>query len=123
MCITNVLSELHMAVTMNTSSRVSAPDDTFVTNFTLRTKIATSKGDRAIVELKGYLIITCVNGLKPLAWIGKSLISAPELAKDNALHPILIWPCAFGDNLPDCDMVVSRRHEVLMTSPSVELLC
>lgn len=90
---------------------------TDVVCFTTGTNISTPTGPKPIEYLqKGDLIITRDNGLQPIRWIGRKVISGARLHAMPHLHPILIKKDAFGPGAPQKDMWLSPQHRVLHES-------
>lgn len=88
--------------------------DNFVTCFTPGTMIDTPDGPRDIADLQaGDLITTVDHGVRPLKWIGRSLVAADQRP---TLRPIRIAAGALGQDLPARDLVVSPQHRVLVRS-------
>ena len=81
------------------------------------TKIATPLGAKRADKLKvGDIVVTLDNGPLPIRWIGKRrlIFDTPHLAQ-----PVRIARGAFGDGLPERDLILSPNHRVLVdTAPS-----
>jgi hypothetical protein len=87
---------------------------TDVVCFTKGTEIATPTGPRNIEDLgTGDLVITRDNGLKPIRWIGRKVITGARLYAMPHLSPVLIKKNAFGTGTPHKDMWLSPQHRVL----------
>ena len=85
--------------------------------FTPGTLIATDRGWRPVETLgRGDRIVTRDNGLRPVVWAGQRTLGYRDLAKAPGLAPILIRRGAFGDDLPNRDMMVSPEHRFLIES-------
>jgi hypothetical protein len=90
---------------------------TDVVCFTTGTNISTPTGPRLIDSLqKGDLVITRDNGLQPIRWIGRKVITGARLHAMPHLQPILIKKDAFGTGAPQKDMWLSPQHRVLHES-------
>jgi Ca2+-binding RTX toxin-like protein len=90
--------------------------------FTPGTLIATPKGERPVEELQvGDRIITRDNGIQEIAWIGHKPMSGAQLVQNPHLQPVLIKRGALGRGLPECDMIVSPNHRVLVSSDKTQL--
>ena len=97
--------------------------ENIVACFTPGTLIATPQGARAIETLKpGDLVLTLDHGFRPIVWVGIKRLSSALLAADAALQPISIQRGAFGNDTPNRDMLVSRQHRMMVSSPRAELL-
>ena len=100
------------------------PFDQLITNafqdfvcFTKGTKIETESGEIAIEDLAvGDMVITSNGEPKPIRWIGRKSLSSTELAVSENLRPVRITAGALGNNLPACDLLVSRQHRMVVSS-------
>ena len=89
----------------------------FIPCFTRGAIIATPRGEVAIETLRrGDRVFTRDHGIQEIAWIGGRELSVAELEKTLSYQPIMVRAGALGPNLPDCDMVLSPNHRILMTS-------
>ena len=96
--------------------------DTGVACFTPGTLVTTDNGPRPIESLcPGARVKTRDNGFQPIRWIGRKTFGADALREDASLHPILFRKGALGPNMPNRDMMVSRQHRMLYSSPRAEL--
>mgnify|MGYP000383020533 CR=1 FL=1 len=85
----------------------------YVTCYVSGTLVATDTGDRPIDDLcVGDMVETRDNGLQAIRWIGKSTVSAT-----GNLAPVRISSGALGQNAPNRDLLVSRQHRMLISSP------
>lgn len=64
----------------------------------------------------GMLLCTFGSHPKKIRWIGKRKINANELAENPKLRPVRITAGALGGMLPECDILVSRQHRMLVSS-------
>ncbi|MCK0126229.1 Hint domain-containing protein [Gelidibacter sp. F2691] len=88
-----------------------------VTCFTAGTLIETKLGPIAIEDVQvGDLVLTS-EGIKPVRWIGKSPVTIEKLLSNPKLFPIRITAGALGDGLPIRDLLVSRQHRMMISSP------
>lgn len=89
--------------------------------FTPGTLVATDKGERAIETLRpGDRVITRDNGFQTIRWIGSRTLK--QRADMRALlRPVHIKAHAFGDRLPERDMVLSPNHRVLWQRMDMQL--
>jgi len=87
--------------------------ENFVTCYVSGTLIATDNGNRPIDDIRiGDLVVTRDNGLQAVRWVGKSIVAAV-----GKLAPVRISTGAFGLNAPTRDLLVSRQHRMLVSSP------
>ncbi len=107
-----------------------APDgsDTFVNNetptpgttnicFTGGTWFATSNGQILIENLRpGDQLKTTDHGLQAIKWIWGRTWTAADLRENPKLWPVRIKEGAFGNGLPEQDLLVSRQHRILVAS-------
>lgn len=98
-----------------TGSAVFTNIERIIPCFTPGTAIATPQGERAVETLQvGDRVITRDNGLQAIRWVGRRDLSAKEVACAPHLRPVLIRAGALGNGLPECDMLVSPQHRVLL---------
>ncbi|MBB1491569.1 MULTISPECIES: Hint domain-containing protein [unclassified Paracoccus (in: a-proteobacteria)] len=103
------------------SSRTSFTAEIFdlpiVPCFTVGTMIRTGDTERPVESIAvGDLVSTRDNGLQPVRWAGRRMLSEAELAARPQLRPIRIGAGALGGGLPLQDLVVSPQHRVLVRS-------
>ncbi|MGO8738256.1 Hint domain-containing protein [Rhodoblastus sp.] len=78
------------------------------------TSIATANGEIAVEDLKiGDLVVTLDGSTRPVAWIGRSTVSA-RFADPVRLFPIRIKAGALGENIPSRDLLLSPDHALLI---------
>lgn len=83
--------------------------------FTPGTRIATDRGWRPVENLRrGDRVVTRDNGLKRIAWAGRRDVTYADLAEIPELQPVLVRRGAFGQGMPDRDMLVSPMHRFLV---------
>lgn len=81
------------------------------------TLLETTLGQKPIDQLKvGDVIPTQENGLQPIRWIGKRLLTKEDLCKNPKLRPIRITAGSLGNGFPNRDLLVSRQHRMLVQS-------
>lgn len=102
---------------------VNAMDMSLVTSsvpcFTPTAAIATKTGPRQIGDLKaGDDVITRDHGSCEIAWVGQKTFGWRELGMNPLLRPICIRAGAFGDGVPERDLIVSPNHHMLVTARS-----
>lgn len=86
--------------------------------FTAGTRVLTSEGNRLIESLRvGDQVVTRGHGPKEIRWIGRRQISPNQLKSNPKLRPIRIKKGALGRGLPERDLIVSRQHRMLVSSP------
>jgi len=83
--------------------------------FTPGTRIATAQGWQPVERLRrGDRVVTRDNGLKRIAWVGRRDVSYADLAEVPELQPVLVRKGAFGNGVPERDMLVSPNHRFLV---------
>ncbi|MGR3513788.1 MAG: Hint domain-containing protein [Paracoccaceae bacterium] len=83
--------------------------------FTPGTRIATARGWQPVERLqRGDRVVTRDNGLKRIAWVGRRDVTYADLLDIPELQPVLVRRGAFGNGLPDRDMLVSPSHRFLV---------
>ena len=86
--------------------------------FAQGTQIDTPNGKVSVEDLEaGMSVMTVDSGAQDIRWVGKRYFSAAELADQPHLKPIRITAGAFGNNLPQEDLLVSPQHRLLVSSP------
>ncbi len=81
------------------------------------TRIETARGAVAIEDLAvGDLVMTRDNGLQPIRWIGRRVLSAQVLDAQPKLRPIRLRAGSLGQGVPSVDLLVSPQHRVLVRS-------
>jgi hypothetical protein len=77
------------------------------------TSIETKNGTSPVEDLSvGDLIVTEGHGLQPIRWIGSTNVKTTA-----KLYPVRILAGALGSKLPKRDLLVSRQHRFVMSSP------
>ncbi|MDB4074004.1 Hint domain-containing protein [Ascidiaceihabitans sp.] len=109
------------------TNKETRPQNTVVqqglTGFATGTCLATTRGEVPVEDLRaGDKVFTRDNGMKRLAWVGKSIASHPDLIENSTHNPIHISKGALGDNMPTRDMVVSPNQRFLITSTLTNVL-
>lgn len=91
--------------------------------FTPGSLVATPKGERLVQDLKvGDRVITRDNGIQEIRWCSRRSIVGANLGRFPHLKPVLILQGAFGNGLPERDMMVSQNHRMLVASEKTALL-
>ncbi len=86
--------------------------------FTKGTLIKTRNGDVAVENLAiGDEVLTADETFKTIRWAGGRNVSAADLAANPKLRPIRILAGALGNGMPKRDMLVSRQHRMVLSSP------
>lgn len=86
--------------------------------FTKGTLIKTRNGDVAVENLAiGDEVLTADDTFKTIRWAGGRNVSAADLAANPKLRPIRILAGALGNGMPKRDMLVSRQHRMVLSSP------
>ena len=89
--------------------------------FTSGTMIAVPGGTQEIEQLsEGDLVLTKDRALRAICWIGRRKYTAQQLEQNPKLRPVRIMAGALGQGLPERDMLVSRRHRMLLQSKIAE---
>jgi hypothetical protein len=89
--------------------------------FTAGTLIATPEGRARVETLQvGDPVLTLDRGYQPIRWIGQRRLAGRDLRANRKLLPVRIRAGAFGEGLPDRDLMVSRQHRVLVNSVIVQ---
>ena len=81
------------------------------------TKIRTAAGERRIEDLAiGDLLPTVFGGLRPIQWIGRTVIRKSNSSKPwiKEALPVRIARSALGPNAPHADLIVTALHSVLI---------
>lgn len=92
--------------------------------FAAGTMILTPDGPRAVETLEpGDRVLTRDRGAQRLVWVGQTQITDEEMQSDPTLRPVRIRAGAFGPDLPERDLVVSRQHRFLLRGWRAELHC
>lgn len=89
--------------------------------FTRGTLIETPQGPRPIETLSvGDTVITMDAPAQPILWIGSRHLPKAALQQNTKLRPIRVVSGALGQGLPKRDLLVSRQHRMLVSSPVAE---
>ena len=82
------------------------------------TRIATVDGPVPAGQIRpGDMVMTLDHGPRPVRWVSRTLVQFEGL--NDPARPILIRRGAFGQNLPDRNMMLSPQHRVLLTGPGL----
>ncbi|MEP1766776.1 MAG: Hint domain-containing protein [Sulfitobacter sp.] len=99
-------------------SGTRTPGDADIICFCEGTNIKTDCGSSLIEDLcVGDDVMTLQHGLQKIRWIGKRTLDQRELTSNPKLYPIQISKGALGGGVPTNDLIVSRQHRMLVTSP------
>lgn len=99
----------------------ASDDQEFVTCFVRGTDIQTSLGPVSVERLQvGDFVQTVENGFQPIRWIAKSVVHACQIEKNLKIRPVCISAGALGHGLPSRNLLVSRQHRMLASSPIVD---
>ena len=81
------------------------------------TLVETLQGEKRVEELEiGDKIKTFDHGCQPLRLLARKKLTARDIAINPKLAPVCIKKGAFGPNLPNMDLRVSRQHRFLAIS-------
>nr|WP_228028434.1 Hint domain-containing protein [Donghicola mangrovi] len=84
--------------------------------FTPGTRIATRQGPIAVEDLRtGDLLLTRDNGFCPVLWVGRSHYRLAQSMGGARLQPVMIKAGAFGEGVPQTDLLISPDHQMLLT--------
>jgi Ca2+-binding RTX toxin-like protein len=90
--------------------------------FTSGTRIMTERGAVAVEDLApGDLVLTRDNGMQPLRWVGRRVLSAADLMARPELQPVRIAAGALGVAGPERSMMLSPQHRVLVEGARSEM--
>ncbi|WP_371171656.1 Hint domain-containing protein [Aliiroseovarius sp. 2305UL8-7] len=93
-------------------------DNTNVVCFNRGTIIATKNGPALIENLQpGDMVRTMDHGYQPLRLALKRKLRQRALIENEKLRPVNISAGALGNNLPETDLLISRQHRMLVSSP------
>ena len=88
--------------------------------FVAGTRIQTASGPRPVESLReGDLITTEDGSHRPLLRAFRRRLSAAELRENPKFRPVRIAAGALGRGLPERDLLVSRQHRMVISSPIV----
>jgi len=91
--------------------------------FTPGTTIATRRGEIPVQQIKiDDLVATRDNGMQPVRWIGRRNLNRDNLLSTPGFNPVRIKAGAFGDGVPQRDMMVSPNHRMLLASETAEVM-
>lgn len=91
--------------------------DDLVPCFGRGTYIQTELGKSPVEKLKvGDRVMTKDRGVQTIRWIGSQRLSAKRFEQNPNLRPIRIKAGALGEGIPECDLIVSPQHRILVRS-------
>lgn len=93
--------------------------------FTAGTPILTNEGEVLVERLRpGARVRNAAGDYVELIQVYSTTISSSDLACNDKLKPVRITAGALGNGLPKRDLLLSRQHRVLITSPiSQKMFC
>jgi hypothetical protein len=106
--------DVHLAVAFSNFETLEA------VCFASGTRLETPSGMRDIKVLREGDMICTRSGPMPIRWIGKRRLDLIELMANPRLLPIRIPAGAFGDGIPNRDVLLSPQHRVLVRSGIAE---
>ncbi|MDZ4087425.1 MAG: Hint domain-containing protein [Tabrizicola sp.] len=90
--------------------------------FTAGTCILTAQGPVPVESLAaGDMVVTRDNGLQPLRWVGRRILSKVDLQARPELQPVRISAGALGSSGPDRSIMLSPQHRVLVEGARAEM--
>lgn len=91
--------------------------------FTSGTRIRTPNGETPVEQLAvGDVVQTRDNGARKVLWIGHRRISGARLFAMPELRPVRLRAGALGSGQPDSDLVVSPKHQILVSGKHAQAL-
>ncbi|MEM7733490.1 MAG: Hint domain-containing protein [Pseudomonadota bacterium] len=94
------------------------PDPDNVTCFVNGTRIETEDGPVSVEDLTpGMRVRTLEGRFAPLRMVLSRRITRGDMVANEALRPIRISAGSLGQGIPHRDVLVSRQHRMLVTSP------
>lgn len=102
---------------------VAPPVEADMIGLTGDTVISTANGPRPMDQIQqGDLVQTLDNGLQPVLWVGKTILSGLALQRFAHLRPIRLRRGALGIAEPDEDLRVSPAQRLLVRGPRARAL-
>jgi len=90
-------------------------DDDHVVCFAAGTLIETPTGPVSVEDLGVGKKVLCGDGIaREILWFSGREVTAEEMREHPEFRPIRIRKGAFGDNLPNQDLLVSPQHRILI---------
>lgn len=90
--------------------------------FTPGTRILTPEGARAVETLEvGDMVLTRDRGAQEIRWIGRCPVARGRMQSEPQFRPVRIRAGAFGERVPERDMLVSQQHRILIRGWRAEL--
>lgn len=90
--------------------------------FTPGAMIATPYGEYPVEDLKeGDLVLTRDNGKQKIRWAGRVDLTPEQLSARPEWRPVLVRAGAFGEGMPQRDLLLSPNHRMLVGGPRVAL--
>ncbi|WP_106358604.1 Hint domain-containing protein [Yoonia maritima] len=91
--------------------------------FTRGCRLETPFGLTAVEDIKvGDLVSTLDDGPQIVRWVGVKRLPAAALATTPKFRPVLVKKDGFGPGQPNCDILLSPQHRILITGWRAELL-
>lgn len=99
----------------------TAPSAGTIPCLTRGTQIQVSQGFVKVEDLKAGMRVKTLDGsFKPLKWVMSKRVVLDGPNSNAKLRPVRICAGALGNNLPQRDLLVSRQHRMLVSSPIVQ---
>lgn len=111
-------------VTIDVQSTSSVgPVAAALTCFAAGTMIETDTGLAPVETLSVGDLVKCGDGkARPIRWLSRRVVLAPEMKQHPEYRPVRIRKGAFYDNVPNADMIVSQQHHILINDWRADLL-
>jgi serralysin len=99
-----------------TNTIVYSEIENVVMCFTPGTLIATPQGKRDVANLvEGDKVLTRDNGIQEIRWIGRRDLGPQDMTAMPDFQPVMVRAGAFGNGLPERDLLLSPNHRLLLT--------
>jgi hypothetical protein len=83
--------------------------------FCAGTRIATADGATPVEQLRsGDRVMLARGGLAPVVWLGRKFITTDRHPRKSDVLPVCVSAGAFGDRVPDRDLLLSPDHAIFV---------